>query len=99
MVSLNGLSLLGLEPNSTFTQHMIQGAVFNPPKGEPVEVRTKNPVAVIINRMRFDQYLAKRAVAVGVSLHTKTRVSKFERYPAGGVGLQVKDGPRYREKL
>jgi len=99
VVSLNGLSLLGLEPNPLFTQRMIQGAIFNPPKGEPFEVRTKNPVAVIINRMRFDQYLAKRAVAVGVSLHTKTRVSKFERYPAGGVGLQVKDGPRYRGEV
>src|SRR5438128_6708002 len=71
---------------------MIQGAVFNPPKGEPVEVRTKNPVAVIINRMRFDQYLAKRAVAAGVSLHTKTRGSKFEHYPNGGGGLSVQDG-------
>src|SRR5438552_12665889 len=78
---------------------MIQGAVFNPPKGEPVEVRTKNPVAVIINRMRFDQHLAKRAVAAGVSLHTKTRVSKFEHYPNGGVGLQVQDGPRYKGQI
>ena len=99
VVSLNGLSLLGIEPNSIFTQRMIQGAVFNPPKGEPVEVRTKSPVAVIINRMRFDQYLAKRAVAAGVSLHTKTRVSKFEHYPNGGVGLQVQDGPRYKGQI
>jgi flavin-dependent dehydrogenase len=78
---------------------MIQGAVFNPPKGEPVEVRRKSPVAVIVNRMRFDQYLAKRAVAAGVSLHTKTRVSKFEHYPNGGVGLQVQDGPRYKGEV
>jgi geranylgeranyl reductase family protein len=99
VVSLNGLSLLGVEPNSIFTQRTIQGAVFNPPKGEPFEVRTKNPVAVIINRMRFDQYLAKRAVATGVSLQTKTRVSKFEHYPNGGVGLQVQDGPRYKGEV
>ena len=99
VVSLNGLSLLGLEPNSTFTQRMIQGAIFNPPKGEPLEVRTKTPVAVIINRMRLDQYLAKRAVAAGVALHTKTRVSKLEHYPGGGVGLQAQDGPRYRAEV
>src|SRR5690242_21883076 len=88
------MSLLGLEPNPIFAQRMIQGAVFNPPKGEPFEVRTKDPVAVIINRTRFDQYLAKRAVAAGVSLHTKTRVSKLEHYPTGGVGWHVQDGPR-----
>jgi len=99
VVSLNGLTLLGLEPNPIFTQRMIQGAIFNPPKGEPFEVRTKNPVAVIINRMRFDQYLAKRAVAAGVSLRTKTRVSKFEHYPNGGVGLLVQDGPRYKGEV
>jgi flavin-dependent dehydrogenase len=80
-------------------QRTINGAIFNPPKGEPVEVRTKNPVAVIINRMRFDQYLAKRAVAEGVTLHTKTRVSKFERFPNGGVGLLVQDGPRYKGEI
>jgi digeranylgeranylglycerophospholipid reductase len=96
VVSLNGLSLLGLEPNPIFTQRMIQGAIFHPPKGDPVEVRTKNPVAVIINRMRFDQYLAKRTVAAGVILHTKTRVSKFERYPDRGVGLSVQDGPGFK---
>ena len=99
VVSLNGLSLLGLEPNSIFTQRLIQGAIFNPPKGDPVEVRTKNSVAVIINRTRFDQYLAKRAVASGVSLHTRTRVSKIERYPSGGVGLQVQDGPQYKGEV
>ncbi len=99
VVSLNGLSLLGLESNSIFTQRLIQGAVFNPPKGEPFEVRTKSPVAVIINRTRFDQYLAKRAVAAGVFLHTKTRVSKLEHYPGGGVGLQVQDGPRFKGEV
>src|SRR2546428_3876858 len=78
---------------------MIEGAIFNPPKGDPVEVRTKAPVAVIINRMRFDQYLAKRGVAAGVTLHTKTRVSKFEHYSNGGIGLSVKDGPGFKGEV
>src|SRR5207247_2680625 len=99
VVSINGLSLLGLKPDPIFTQRTIQGAIFNPPKGEPVEVRTKTPVAVIINRMRFDQHLAKRAVAEGVTLHTKTRVSRFERYPNDGVGLYIQDGPRYKGEI
>src|SRR3989442_7369774 len=64
-----------------------------------VEVRTKAPVAVIINRMRFDQYLAKRGVAAGVTLHTKTRVSKFEHYSNGGIGLSVKDGPGFKGEV
>jgi len=96
VVSLNGLSMLGVEPQSAFAQRTIQGAVFHPPKGEPLELRTKKPVAVIINRARFDQYLAKNAVAAGVELHTKMRVSRFERYPDRTVGVSVQDGPTFK---
>src|SRR5207247_11154412 len=49
VVSLNGLTLLGIEPNSIFTQRIIQGAVFNPPKGEPVEIRTKDRKSIRLN--------------------------------------------------
>src|SRR5437773_1660038 len=88
--------MLGVEPQSVFAQRTIQGAVFHPPKGEPLELRTKQPVAVIINRARFDQYLAKSAVAAGVELHTKMRVSRFERYPDRTVGVSVQDGPTFK---
>ena len=99
VVSLNGLSLLGVKPHPSFTQRMIRGAKFYPPKGEPVVVRKEEPVAVIINRARFDQYLAKEAASNGVELQTKTRVSKFERYPQGNAGLSVQDGPRFTTKI
>ena len=96
VVSLNGLSMLGIEPQSSFSQRMIQGAVFHPPKGEPLRIRTKKPVALIINRAKFDQYVAKNAVAGGVELHTKTRVSKFERYSNGKVGVAIQEGPGFK---
>ena len=95
VVSLNGLSLLGIEADPSFSQRMIQGAVLHPPKGEALDLRTKQPVALIINRAKFDQYVAKRAVAAGVELHTKTRVSKFARYPNGRVGVSVQDGQSF----
>ena len=99
VVSLNGLSMLGIEPESLFTQRAIQGAIFHPPKGEPLEVRTKRPVAVIINRAKFDQFLAKRAVAAGADLHTKARVSKMEHYDDGTIGVSVRDGPRFKGRI
>jgi digeranylgeranylglycerophospholipid reductase len=99
VVSLKGLSMLGIEPEPAFSQRTIRGAVFHPPKGEPVELRTKQPVAQIINRAKFDQYVAKRAMVAGVELHTKTRVSKFERYPSGGVGVSVRDGPGFKGEI
>ncbi len=99
VVSLNGLSLLGIEPHDSFNQRTIHGAKFYPPKGDPVEVKRPKPVAIIINRMRFDQYLAKQAMNKGVDLCTNTRVSKFERYPDGGVGVSVQNGPSFTGRV
>lgn len=94
VVSLNGLSMLGIEPQPVFSQKLIQGAVFHPPKGAPLELRTKRPVALIINRARFDQFLAKQATAAGVELSTKSRVSRIERRANGKIAVSVQDGPR-----
>ncbi|HEX9197737.1 MAG TPA: FAD-dependent oxidoreductase, partial [Candidatus Bathyarchaeia archaeon] len=63
VVSLKGLELLGLEAHATFSQKLIHGARFYPPHGEPIEVWKKDPVALILNRMKLDQFLAKQAVA------------------------------------
>src|SRR5207253_2383613 len=68
VVSLKGLELLGLDAHSSFSQKLIHGARFYPPQGEPIEVRKKEPVALILNRMKLDQFLAKQAVAAGVEL-------------------------------
>ncbi len=64
-----------------------------------MEVRKSEPVAIIVNRMKFDQYLAKQAVSEGVELRTKTRVSKFDRHPEGSVGVAVQEGYNYKGKI
>lgn len=92
VVSLSGLSLLGIEPHHSFKQRMIHGARFFPPRGTPVEVRKPTPVAMIVNRARFDQYLAKQAVARGVELQTNARVSKYETRGEGGVSVSTTSG-------
>jgi digeranylgeranylglycerophospholipid reductase len=99
VVSLNGLSMLGIEPQPAFSQRMIQGAIFHPPKGEPLRLRTKEPVALIINRAKFDQFLAKTATAGGVELRTKSRVSKIERHPGGEIGVSIQDGPHLKGSI
>jgi digeranylgeranylglycerophospholipid reductase len=99
VVSLKGLALLGIEPQPVFSQRVINGATFHPPKGEPLEIRTKQPVALIINRAKFDQYVAKNAVAAGVELHPKTRVSRFERHAGDRVGVSVQDGPGFEGSI
>ena len=79
VVSLSGLKLLGISSNQAFDQRLIRGARFFPPTGSPIEITRPEPVALIINRMKFDQYLAKNAINNGVELHTKSRITKFEK--------------------
>ena len=98
VVSLKGLELLGLEARSSFSQKLIHGARFYPPRGEPIEVRKKDPVALILNRMKLDQFLAKQAVAAGVDLRAKTRASKLERTPDGDL-LTLGDGSKIGARI
>ncbi len=98
VVSLKGLELLGLEARSSFSQKLIHGARFYPPRGEPIEVRKKDPVALILNRMKLDQFLAKQAMAAGVDLRAKTRASKFERTPDGDL-LTLGDGSKIGARI
>ena len=98
VVSLKGLELLGLEAHSSFSQKLIHGARFYPPHGEPIEVRKKGPVALILNRMKLDQFLAKQAVAAGAELRAKTRTSKFERTSDGDL-LTLGDGSKVQGRV
>ena len=98
VVSLSGLELLGLDAHSSFSQKLIHGARFFPPRGESIEIRKKDPVALILNRMKLDQFLAKQAVAAGVELRAKTRASKFER-TADGDSLSLADGSKVASKV
>jgi geranylgeranyl reductase family protein len=98
VVSISGLKLLGLEAHSSFSQKLIHGGRFFPPHGESIEVRKKDPVALILNRMKLDQFLAKQAVAAGVELRAKTRASKFERTADGDV-LTLADGSKVASKV
>ncbi len=78
-MSLTGLKRLGLEPHPLYSQRLIRGAKVHPPVGDAIEVRRSEPVALILNRMKLDQFLAKQAIASGAELRTKARVSKFQR--------------------
>ncbi len=98
VVSLSGLQLLGLDANPGFSQKLIHGARFYPPNGEPIEIRKKDPVALILNRMKLDQFLAKQAVSAGAELRARTRASKFARTPDGDL-LTLADGTKVAGKV
>jgi digeranylgeranylglycerophospholipid reductase len=99
VVSLNGLKLLGLEQHHSFSQRLVRGARFYPPCDRQVEVRKSEPVALILNRMKLDQYVAKQALTAGVELKTNTRASKFERRTGGTARVTLQNGEKVSCKM
>ncbi len=93
------MKLLGMDPHPTFSQRLIRGARFYPPDSEPVEIRRLDPVALILNRMRFDQFLAKRALEAGAELRAKSRASRFERHENGSAGVVLQNGEKVSGKI
>jgi digeranylgeranylglycerophospholipid reductase len=98
VVSLSGLKLLGLEPSPVFSQRLIKGARFYPPSGDPVEVRKAEPTALIVNRMKLDQFLAKQAKAAGAELRTNARASKFHR-DVDSAQITLQNGDKLSSKI
>ena len=51
---------------------------FYAPSGDPVEYRTPSVEAVVIDRIRFDQSLARKAVGAGVAMFSGQRVTSVD---------------------
>jgi len=68
LVSVDGLSLIGIEPNSSFIQNRVKSARFHSPSNLTFEVKARRDIAYVIDRSKFDQHLAREAVENGVKL-------------------------------
>jgi len=68
LVSVNGLSLIGIEPNSSFIQNRVKSARFHSPSNLTFEIKAQRDIAYVIDRSKFDQYLAREALENGVKL-------------------------------
>ena len=68
LVSVDGLSQIDIEPNSSFIQNRVKNARFHSPSNLTFEVRARRDIAYVIDRSRFDQYLARQAIGNGVKL-------------------------------
>ncbi len=64
-----------------------------------MELRKKEPVALILNRMKLDQFLAKQAIATGAELKTNARASKFLREQDGSARIILQNGEQVSCKV
>lgn len=78
LISISGLSRLGIRlPTSVILNH-VQGAKFYSPSGKTIKIERSTPQAYVVNRTGFDQYLAKRAKKVGAQILVGTRAIKIK---------------------
>ncbi len=77
LVSVKGLSAIGLEPLSEFVQNEVKGARFSSPSGLTFEIEARNSIAFVLDRVRFDQHLSRQAINDGVELLLGMRVRKL----------------------
>lgn len=77
-LSLSGLKRLGLLPlPKRVVENEFRKAVFYSPCGKEFSVRFSSPVTCVVNRERFDQYVAELAMKAGVQYRLGVRVESL----------------------
>ncbi|MCL4518952.1 MAG: NAD(P)/FAD-dependent oxidoreductase [Thaumarchaeota archaeon] len=77
LVSMSGMDELGLLPPLSVVQNGIAKAVFFSPSMKEVEIDAKKQNVVVLDRSRFDKYLAEIAAKDGAELQLGKRVGSY----------------------
>ncbi len=93
-LSLKSVALAGFDLTPV-TENVIYGIQFTYRLKDPLIVRSKEPVALMVMRDRFDQFLVDRAVERGVLLLEGEEVTDAAE-EGGGVRVETGSGKRFR---
>ena len=91
MVSVEGFRRLGIEIKPVFHQNTVFGGRIFSSDGSCVTIRDRKPRAYIIDRGRFDAYLAEVAEDNGAKINTARRVDQIIFKDGVARGLRVGD--------
>ncbi len=76
-LNISSLNKMGIVPPRVAIENEIKGAFFFSPLGNRFELRCDVPVTYVVNRSRFDRYIAELAKKVGVQYRFKSKVSSL----------------------
>jgi digeranylgeranylglycerophospholipid reductase len=87
LLSLSGLRSLGLQPPEDVIQNTVHAARIYSPSGNSLLIERGQREAVVVDRRRFDSWLADRAVDQGAIVATNAQVQslKLESGQVAGV--------------
>ncbi len=83
LVSSSGIKKLGLVPPADVIQNTVEAARIYSPSGHPLLVERGKREALVIDRRRFDAWLASRALEVGAELKTSCKVKGAKKIEGG----------------
>jgi len=92
VLSVTGLAKLGVDPSDEFIQNMVYGGRVYAPDGGFIEIRDRKPRAYVVDRGRFDRYLADAAMDAGVEFLLSTRVEGLRFMEGTCMGVKVDGG-------
>ena len=89
-LNVSSLKRLGLQVPHEALENEIKGAVFISPSGNEFRLRSNAPVTYVVNRERFDKYIADLASNAGAHYLFKSRVKSifFKSNYVKGVSLK-----------
>ncbi len=89
LLSSSGLGSLGLSPPNDVIQNTVSGARIHAPSGNSIFIERGRREAFVVDRRRFDSWLAEEAIAKGVTLRTNSRVTKITESKTGRLSVQI----------
>ncbi len=79
LLSTSGLARLGLRMPEGIIQNTVSGARIYSPSGNSVTIERAEREACVIDRRRFDAWVANRAIDSGVDITTNAKATGFTR--------------------
>jgi digeranylgeranylglycerophospholipid reductase len=77
LLSITGLNSLGLSPPENVVQNHVIGAKIYAPSGHSICIKRGTREAVVVDRRKFDSWLANVAIEHGASVVTNTKVTRI----------------------
>ena len=79
LVSAAGISELGIVPPSNVVQNRLKAARFFSPSMKEIRIEAEKQNVVVLDRSRFDKYLAENAAKAGTKIELGSRVTNYSQ--------------------
>ncbi len=99
LLSSSGLNSLGLKPPNDVIQNTVDGARIFAPSGKSILVERGQREAYVVDRSKFDSWLADKAIDCGANIATSAKVQDVKLKTEGKHSVIVRDRDSKSERF